>query len=123
MHYQLPFNEDIRSFEFPSLEEIGESPTDHQLDLVDAYIDALDLGPKGYANYLPYSNCMQSKPVFRFTPERVKCRDVKNPKFLHMAAILKHRHKNPKGPLPPISAEQFLGALQPPKALLDEEAR
>jgi hypothetical protein len=62
-------------------------------------------------------------PLFSSTPERVKCRDVKNPKFLHTAAILKHRHKHPKGDLPPLTSEQLLGALQPPKALLDEEAK
>ncbi len=43
MHYQLPFNEDIRSFEFPSLEDIGGRPTDYQMDLVDEYINTMDL--------------------------------------------------------------------------------
>ncbi|KAE9546440.1 hypothetical protein FO519_010348, partial [Halicephalobus sp. NKZ332] len=38
-HFTLPFNEDFRGFEFPSLEKSGGDPSDYQFDTMETYID------------------------------------------------------------------------------------
>uniref|UniRef100_A0A914YU12 Ku domain-containing protein n=1 Tax=Panagrolaimus superbus TaxID=310955 RepID=A0A914YU12_9BILA len=45
-HFILPFNEDIRGFEFPEMESLGEEPNDFQLDAIEAYIDEFMLVDK-----------------------------------------------------------------------------
>uniref|UniRef100_A0A7E4ZTA3 Ku domain-containing protein n=1 Tax=Panagrellus redivivus TaxID=6233 RepID=A0A7E4ZTA3_PANRE len=52
--FQLPFNEDLRMFEFPDLKDVGQEPDDLQLDAIDAYIDHFMLEtPSGDSLYDP----------------------------------------------------------------------
>lgn len=66
-HFILPFNEDFRGFEFPSLEKAPD-PSDYQNDTVESYIDHFML-----------TNQIKNEEGEKEKVERMKIKEVRNP--------------------------------------------
>jgi ATP-dependent DNA helicase 2 subunit 2 len=93
-HFVLPFNEDVRGFDFPDLETLCEEPNDYQIDSMRAYIDDLMLVDK-----IKDENGKTQKV------ERCRIREIRNPR--NQAVLMSVKRK----------------ALKMPAELSDEETK
>ncbi|KAI6180730.1 Methionine--tRNA ligase, mitochondrial [Aphelenchoides besseyi] len=81
IHYVLPHGEDCRHYEFPPL-ETDEKLSEYQMDSVDEFIETLMLvNPDG-------------------TDEKMRPKDLWDPKMQYQAALLRHKALNPSDTLP-----------------------
>uniref|UniRef100_A0A915D472 Ku domain-containing protein n=1 Tax=Ditylenchus dipsaci TaxID=166011 RepID=A0A915D472_9BILA len=101
MHYTMPFNEDMRNYEFPALEKIGEEPSDYQLDLIDEYISSMLLANEDGSN------------------EQMRCKQINNPKHQHQCQVLRQKAMHPGEPFPELDRAKLLEMLSPPKEMLE----
>uniref|UniRef100_A0AC35G9M1 Ku domain-containing protein n=1 Tax=Panagrolaimus sp. PS1159 TaxID=55785 RepID=A0AC35G9M1_9BILA len=96
-HFILPFNEDVRGFDFPALETLcEEDPNDFQLDTIDAYIDELMLIDK-----------VKDESGKTQKIEKCRIRDIRNPKNQSVLMSLKRKALN----MPPELSDDETKAL------------
>ncbi|XP_005395746.1 PREDICTED: X-ray repair cross-complementing protein 5 isoform X2 [Chinchilla lanigera] len=100
VYVQLPFMEDLRQYMFSSLKNNKKyTPTEAQLNAVDAFIDSMSLIKKD-------EDENTIKDLFPTTK-------IPNPEFQRLFQCLLHRALHPQEPLPPIQ-QHILNMLDPP---------
>ncbi|XP_058388942.1 X-ray repair cross-complementing protein 5 [Diceros bicornis minor] len=100
VYVQLPFMEDLRQYMFSSLKSNKKyTPTEAQLNAVDALIDSMSLVKKDEEE-----NTIED--LFPTTK-------IPNPQFQRLFQCLLHRALHPQEPLPPIQ-QHILNMLGPP---------
>lgn len=100
VYVQLPFMEDLRQYMFSSLKNNKKfTPTEAQLNAVDALIDSMSLVKKDEEEGT-------IEDLFQTTK-------IPNPEFQRLFQCLLHRALHPQEPLPPIQ-QHILNMLDPP---------
>ncbi|KAI5943643.1 X-ray repair cross-complementing protein 5 [Manis javanica] len=100
MYVQLPFMEDLRQYMFSSLKNNKKyTPTEAQLNAVDALIDSMSLVKKDEEENI-------IEDLFPTTK-------IPNPQFQRLFQCLLHRALHPQEPLPPIP-QHIVNMLDPP---------
>ncbi|KAI5152637.1 X-Ray Repair Cross-Complementing Protein 5 [Manis pentadactyla] len=100
MYVQLPFMEDLRQYMFSSLKNNKKyTPTEAQLNAVDALIDSMSLVKKDEEENI-------IEDLFPTTK-------IPNPQFQRLFQCLLHRALHPQEPLPPIQ-QHIVNMLDPP---------
>ncbi|XP_002712509.1 X-ray repair cross-complementing protein 5 isoform X2 [Oryctolagus cuniculus] len=100
VYVQLPFMEDLRQYMFSSLKNNKKfTPTEAQLNAVDALIDSMSLVKKDEEEGTV-------EDLFQTTK-------IPNPEFQRLFQCLLHRALHPQEPLPPIQ-QHILNMLDPP---------
>uniref|UniRef100_A0A286XHS4 X-ray repair cross-complementing protein 5 n=1 Tax=Cavia porcellus TaxID=10141 RepID=A0A286XHS4_CAVPO len=100
VYVQLPFMEDLRQYMFSSLKNNKKyTPTEAQLDAVDAFIDSMSLIEKD-----------EEEDTIKDLFPTAK---IPNPEFQRLFQCLLHRALHPQEPLPPIQ-QHILSMLDPP---------
>lgn len=100
VYVQLPFMEDLRQYMFSSLKNNKKfTPTEAQLNAVDALIDSMSLVKKDEEEDT-------IEDLFQTTK-------IPNPEFQRLFQCLLHRALHPQEPLPPIQ-QHILNMLDPP---------
>ncbi|XP_006867919.1 PREDICTED: X-ray repair cross-complementing protein 5 [Chrysochloris asiatica] len=100
IYIQLPFMEDLRQYMFSSLKSNKKyTPTEAQLNAVDALIDSMSLVKKDEEEGI-------IEDLFPTTK-------IPNPRFQRLFQCLLHRALHPQKPLPPIQ-QHVLNMLNPP---------
>ncbi|XP_029789745.1 X-ray repair cross-complementing protein 5 isoform X1 [Suricata suricatta] len=100
MYVQLPFMEDLRQYMFSSLKNSKKcTPTEAQLNAVDALIDSMSLVKKDE---------MEDTIEDLFPTTKIP-----NPQYQRLYQCLAHRALHPQEPLPPIQ-QHILNMLDPP---------
>ncbi|MCP9257319.1 X-ray repair cross-complementing protein 5 [Dirofilaria immitis] len=105
----LPFYEDFRGLDFPSLDSPASEPKHDHLDAMYALVEAMDL-TKAHFN----SETGQYE-------ESLRPRDVPNPKLQSVCKAMKHRALHPNTPLPDFE-DKLLGDLLEPNPVLLKHA-
>ncbi|VDK44984.1 unnamed protein product [Anisakis simplex] len=103
----LPFYEDFRGLEFPSLDTEANKPNADQLKSMEAFVDAMDLMQSYY------------DPESGQFVEDLRPRDVPNPKMQRVCEAIKHRALNPNEELPDFDSPIIEQRLQPKPSLLE----
>ncbi|XP_033620503.1 transmembrane protein 169 isoform X2 [Fukomys damarensis] len=100
VYVQLPFMEDLRQYMFSSLKNNKKyTPTEAQLNAVDAFIDSMSLIKKD-----------EEEDTIKDLFPTAK---IPNPEFQRLFQCLLHRALHPQEPLPPIQ-QHILNMLDPP---------
>uniref|UniRef100_A0AAY4AZC7 Ku domain-containing protein n=1 Tax=Denticeps clupeoides TaxID=299321 RepID=A0AAY4AZC7_9TELE len=102
IYVQLPYMEDLRQFQFGSLENNKKfAPTEEQLAAVDSLIDTMMLVEESEGGVME---------------DLFKVNNIPNPQFQRLFQCLHHRGVNPGSPLPPVDA-WLKKALERPEAV------